>query len=772
MSSIFPGGGSTQIDANSIEQPVVDSIKNWSSYPAQTNVNMNNRDLLNVDELVATSICGDFNINLDNRTFTNSTLVSATLSGTTNVPGVLQNPTLDGTTLTGTTTALGVIQNPTLHTATLSGNTNIQGPVNLGNVIDQSYQGENYWAGNLTIRSTANPGRMRFAEAFGTSYIQSDGEIRFSDYASTNQRFSVYETEVYAPGLKAGGSSVSAPLIDASSQFVLNGLLNIPAGGGNGIKSLGKNQFSGEETTLLPGNTYNITNDDIVQNKRFFCDFTSSTSDITLNFTPTGDDNTAVYGNIKVLVVCLATGLPSNLIINSTTGAGVYGMTTNNTPVENGGSVQCRFDVLKPLPTIRCLYIVDIYLTASTIYVENKYLSTNTGLSSTFRDVDISGVISHIGDISNDGTITTTGTITATDGVFYDVQIQNDLTTNGNALFTAGLSGVNLDLLDDLHANNVYTSNVLDVGGDGLFNGDVSLNGITHIVQSSNKANRYAMYVDTGVFQINPRTSTGAYNSLNTFNMNSTGNINIGSTTFDPTFPFSVKIFNAAQTLGYARWIQGQSTILVGPANSQWSAYFERTIYATTGMVVSSDERIKKNIVDIEDGEALEKLRALKPKKYEYIDYVNNGTQPVYGFIAQDVKEVIPYAVKEVKQIIPDYYEPVEIVSQTPTTITFKSKVYDVNSGDVMEVIANIEGERRLQGVVSMKTTDKITLTFEKETGTITDLFVYGKEVKDFNSLKKDHIWTIAVSALQEIDRLQTQHEARIKAIEDKLGIV
>ena len=59
------------------------------------------------------------------------------------------------------------------------------------------------------------------------------------------------------------------------------------------------------------------------------------------------------------------------------------------------------------------------------------------------------------------------------------------------------------------------------------------------------------------------------------------------------------------------------------------------------GAMTSSDERIKKNIVDADDAECLETLRLLKPKKYEYKDAVR-GKEPVWGFIAQEVKETLP----------------------------------------------------------------------------------------------------------------------------------
>ena len=52
-----------------------------------------------------------------------------------------------------------------------------------------------------------------------------------------------------------------------------------------------------------------------------------------------------------------------------------------------------------------------------------------------------------------------------------------------------------------------------------------------------------------------------------------------------------------------------------------------------------SDSRIKKDIVDVSDDQALIKLRQLQPKKYKYIDRSEFGDQEVYGFIAQELQE-------------------------------------------------------------------------------------------------------------------------------------
>jgi hypothetical protein len=69
----------------------------------------------------------------------------------------------------------------------------------------------------------------------------------------------------------------------------------------------------------------------------------------------------------------------------------------------------------------------------------------------------------------------------------------------------------------------------------------------------------------------------------------------------------------------------------------------------------NSDSRIKRNIVDVNDASALETIRLIKPKRYDYIDTKSKDTEDtVWGFIAQEVREVLPYATDVISDFIPN----------------------------------------------------------------------------------------------------------------------
>lgn len=69
--------------------------------------------------------------------------------------------------------------------------------------------------------------------------------------------------------------------------------------------------------------------------------------------------------------------------------------------------------------------------------------------------------------------------------------------------------------------------------------------------------------------------------------------------------------------------------------NTPFSAKIKWGIWNETAIYITSDERIKKNFTDLNDYECLQKIKALKPCQYQYIDEVSRGSNYVYGFKAQ-----------------------------------------------------------------------------------------------------------------------------------------
>ena len=170
------------------------------------------------------------------------------------------------------------------------------------------------------------------------------------------------------------------------------------------------------------------------------------------------------------------------------------------------------------------------------------------------------------------------------------------------------------------------------------------------------------------------------------------------------------------------------------------------------GAISSSDERIKKDIVDVEDGKALDIIRELKPKKYRYKDEINRGVEPVWGFIAQEVNDILPEAVKIDEECLPNIYEMANVSSNVITFTNFDTSTLESNAS-VLKVFDEDDNEHLL-------TIDKVIdehSILVKEDRTESQLFIYGQRVNDFHRIRKETVWTVATAALQEVDRqLQT----------------
>jgi hypothetical protein len=84
-----------------------------------------------------------------------------------------------------------------------------------------------------------------------------------------------------------------------------------------------------------------------------------------------------------------------------------------------------------------------------------------------------------------------------------------------------------------------------------------------------------------------------------------------------------------------------------------FAGFFEGDV-EVTGMFSSSDKKLKTNIVNIEN--SFENIMLLKPRKYEFIKsdkkVLPRGIQ--YGFVAQELEEVFPELIKEVRKPVFD----------------------------------------------------------------------------------------------------------------------
>jgi hypothetical protein len=214
-------------------------------------------------------------------------------------------------------------------------------------------------------------------------------------------------------------------------------------------------------------------------------------------------------------------------------------------------------------------------------------------------------------------------------------------------------------------------------------------------------------------------------------------------------------------------------------------------------------------------------LRQLEPKTYKYRDVVERGDKRVFGFLAGSVEAIVPEAVSTITNMIPNILELCEAESNVITFSSFNTSnlvsnvstlevigidggSHEINIVDVIDAktikvdtdMSKWSGSVDENGNVITETTtttlteeeyeeleDKIGYVEEEGSWTKTtttnvgnNIVVKGQVVDDFKILNKDYLWTIATSALQEVDRsveqLKLENEvlkSRLLALEEKI---
>lgn len=207
-------------------------------------------------------------------------------------------------------------------------------------------------------------------------------------------------------------------------------------------------------------------------------------------------------------------------------------------------------------------------------------------------------------------------------------------------------------------------------------------------------------------------------------------------------------------------------------------------ISSDTGFFAFSDLRIKTDIQDVNDDSALRKLRELKPKTYGYKDVIDKGIETVYGFIAQEVGEIIPKSVQITQESIPNIYQLVTVGNDNKTICFYQGfntqhldsssntlKILDKEANEHFVIIEEIIDA----SCIRVDTNLSELMGDLDDSGNIVEgnkVFVYGQRVDDFNFLKKDAIWTLATAALQEVDRQLQAEKAKTATLESQIAIL
>ena len=270
--------------------------------------------------------------------------------------------------------------------------------------------------------------------------------------------------------------------------------------------------------------------------------------------------------------------------------------------------------------------------------------STN---SSNFIITNYSGsslmTIANSGAATFSSSVTATGGINAGDSKFYNsVQLTDSLGGTSQAFLwtdaantlkigTGTVSGANVKMTITSGGNvGIGTSSPASVSGYGV----LSLNGSTGSLFNGMSNGTSASYfgtdtVSTFVYELRNAFLGFGTNATERMRITSGGNVGIGNTGSTNT---RLSINGVDQTSSnYALAVSGSSSLYIYVRNDGY-------LYSASAWS-GSDRRLKENITSLNNG--LDKILNIKARKFDFID----GFKNQYGFIAQELQEIIPDAV-------------------------------------------------------------------------------------------------------------------------------
>lgn len=222
-----------------------------------------------------------------------------------------------------------------------------------------------------------------------------------------------------------------------------------------------------------------------------------------------------------------------------------------------------------------------------------------------------------------------------------------------------------------------------------------------------------------------------------------------------------IEIHNTTDTMSSQHMMMSSNITDVSSDDKSYCMRAKRDIWIDGADIVwTSDERIKKDIQDIDDDGALQKILAIEPKTYKYIDHLERGKNKVYGFISQQVRDVIPEATTQTKKYIPNIYKYCPYFGKTivlPKDFDISTIVTTYNGkllSDKLRLISSSGQATDVSFVMNGDADSRYTMTITgRIPGDGRDVFVYGTEIDDMTTIDKSYIYTLNVCATQTLSR-------------------
>jgi hypothetical protein len=309
---------------------------------------------------------------------------------------------------------------------------------------------------------------------------------------------------------------------------------------------------------------------------------------------------------------------------------------------------------------------------------------------------------------------------------------------------------------------NLYISNVSQTSTNAALNLNCSslnlINGTTTSISCGTVNCSNINFGNSNSISITNVNNNGGYGNPTNFNamtLNCSGTVYIpGSQSFPTLYGGNFNIDDPSQSsnLGYQVYANTGVGSFFGtgyidiPANASYGLLVSYRIACGSELDVVSDIRIKENIATIDTENALNTIRKLQPKTFNYIDVVKNGIKTNYGFIAQEVDEVFSDSITKQSEYIPNIYTYAKITNKNTFSFLQFSTSKLIQNAPIKiynETIEKIVTIKEIIDERSFSINEEIESDFT---------FVYGQQVNDFHLVEKNAIFTLTTAAVKQLD--------------------
>lgn len=187
--------------------------------------------------------------------------------------------------------------------------------------------------------------------------------------------------------------------------------------------------------------------------------------------------------------------------------------------------------------------------------------------------------------------------------------------------------------------------------------------------------------------------------------------------------------------------INGAANVSQSRSDLPHSIIADYRIQAGTGFDVASDARIKKVLGTSDSAADLAALRGVQVVDYTFKDTLAQGNDRQKKVVAQQVEQVFPLAVNKGVGVVPDVFKSAKIEDGWVLLAT------DLKAGDRVQLITAKGTEIH---EVTQASADRFQIAKMPDGK---DVFVYGREVKDFRTVDYDALAMLNISATQELAR-------------------